>query len=293
MNEFLIIKKYLSKLSQGNRGSLKLSDDIFFDYKKGIAISVDTFVEKVHFLDFKNSNLVIKKILRSSISDLICKGIKPKYYFIAFSGNKRHLNKKKLSKIYFSLKQEQKKYNIILSGGDISFSNKLSITITVVGYSNIKPILRSGAKHNDDIYITNNVGDSFVGQLLLKNKINKSIKNKKYFINSFYRPDLPFKFSKKIHLFANSSIDLSDGLFQDLNHVLSFSNLTSIIYDKNIPISSKLKAYLKKYKKNKLNFISNGDDYQILFTANSNKRKLINQISKQTSTKVTKIGIVK
>ena len=86
---------------------------------------------------------------------------------------------------------------------------------------------------------------------------------------------------------------MSDGLFQDLNHVLSFSNLTSIIYDKNIPISSKLKAYLKKYKKNKLNFISNGDDYQILFTANSNKRKLINQISKQTSTKVTKIGIVK
>ena len=37
----------------------------------------------ITFLDFKKPDLVIKKIIRSSISDLICKGVKPKYYFIS------------------------------------------------------------------------------------------------------------------------------------------------------------------------------------------------------------------
>ena len=44
-----------------------------------LVVSVDTYIEGVHFINFKKPDLVIKKILRSSISDLICKGVKPKY----------------------------------------------------------------------------------------------------------------------------------------------------------------------------------------------------------------------
>ena len=50
-------------------------------------------------MNFKNPDLVIKKSLRSSISDLICKGINPKYYFISLSGNNKHLCKKKYFKV--------------------------------------------------------------------------------------------------------------------------------------------------------------------------------------------------
>ena len=87
MNEFSVIKKYFLNLSKNNRGSFDLSDDIFFDYKKKIGISIDSFVERTHFLNFRNPNLVIKKVLRGAISDLICKGITPKYYFMSCSGN--------------------------------------------------------------------------------------------------------------------------------------------------------------------------------------------------------------
>ena len=90
MNEFSIIKKYFSNLSKNNKGSFDLSDDIFFDYKKKVGISIDNYVEGTHFLNFKNPNLVIKKCLRGAISDLICKGIVPKYYFISCSGHKKH-----------------------------------------------------------------------------------------------------------------------------------------------------------------------------------------------------------
>ena len=293
MNEFSIIKKYLSNLSKNNKGSFGLSDDVFFDYKKKMGISIDTYNEGVHFLNFNNPNLVIKKVLRASISDLICKGINPKYYFISFSGNNNHLSKKNICKICLALKQEQKKYNIILSGGDTTRSNKLSITISSIGYSKRHPVLRSGAKNNDDIYITNNIGDAFMGLNVLKKKIKLSKKSTDYFIKQFYLPNIPIKFSKKIHLFANSSIDISDGFFQDLKHILSNSNLSSEIFVNNIPVSVYLNLYLKRIKKNKINLISNGDDYQILFTANKNKRNLIKKISKSTSTKVSIVGVIR
>ena len=293
MNEFSIINKYLSNLSKNNKGSFGLSDDVFFDYKKKMGISIDTYNEGVHFLNFNNPNLVIKKVLRASISDLICKGINPKYYFISFSGNNNHLSKKNICKICLALKQEQKKYNIILSGGDTTRSNKLSITISSIGYSKRHPVLRSGAKNNDDIYITNNIGDAFMGLNILKKKIKLSKKSTDYFIKQFYLPNIPIKFSKKIHLFANSSIDISDGFFQDLKHILSNSNLSSEIFVNNIPVSVYLNLYLKRIKKNKINLISNGDDYQILFTANKNKRNLIKKISKSTSTKVSIVGVIR
>ena len=69
-------------------------------------------VRRNPFKYFDNPNLVIKKILRSSLSDLICKGVEPKYYFISGSGDKKRFSKKNLSKISNSLKEKKKKKKI-------------------------------------------------------------------------------------------------------------------------------------------------------------------------------------
>ena len=135
MHEFEIIKKYFSKLSLNNKSSLELNDDVFFDKLKGVVVSVDTYIDGIHFINFNKPGLVIKKILRSSISDLMCKGVVPKYYFISGSGNSKTFSKVNLKKITQSLKKEQKKFGIFLSGGDTVFSNKLSFTITSLGFS--------------------------------------------------------------------------------------------------------------------------------------------------------------
>ena len=89
MHEFELIKNYFQKLSKKSSSALNLNDDVFFDKKNRLVVSVDSYTEGSHFLDFKKPELVIKKIIRSSISDLICKGVKPKYYFISASGNKK------------------------------------------------------------------------------------------------------------------------------------------------------------------------------------------------------------
>ena len=289
MHEFELINKYFSKLSSNNKSSLKLNDDVFFDKKRKLVISVDTYVEGIHFIDFQNPDLVIKKIIRSSISDLICKGVKPKYYFISGSGNQKSFTKKNLKMISKSLYQEQKKYLIDLCGGDTTFSKKLSFTITSVGFSN-KIVFRNKAKLNDDIYVTGNLGDSFIGLKVLQKKIklNKILTN--YFKTKYFHPTLYRHFSEKLLLFANTSIDISDGLISDLEKMINKQKLSYKIYLDNIPISHNLKKLIDLKITNKISSITHGDDYQILFTASPLKSRIISKISKSLGIKISKIG---
>ena len=289
MHEFDLINNYFFKIAKKNKSALNLNDDVFFDKKRGIVISIDTYNIGTHFYDFKSPDLVIKKILRSSISDLICKGVKPKFYFISGSGNKKTFTKNNLYKISKSLKSEQNKFNIYLCGGDTTFSNKLSFTITSLGYSK-KIIYRNKAKLNDDIYVTGNLGDSYLGLKLLKNKLNVKKKDKLFFIDKYYKPNLPLNITKYLLKFANTSIDVSDGLIDDLSKMINAQKLSFHLFENKIPVSKKLGNFIKNQKLNKINFISNGDDYQVLFTADINKSRIIKNASRATGIKITKIG---
>jgi len=289
MHEFELINNFFSKLSKHNVSALNLNDDVFFDKSKKLVISVDTYNLNTHFINFKSPDLVIKKILRSSISDLICKGVKPKFYFISGSGNKKNFTKKNLSKITKSLKNEQKKYNISLCGGDTTFSNKLTFTITSLGYSN-NIIYRNRSRLNDDIYVTGNLGDSFIGLQILKGKIKVNNKMSKFFIKKYYEPDLQIKLIKNLLNLANTSIDISDGLIDDLKKMINRQNFSFHIFEKKIPVSKTLNLLMKIKNFKKIDITSKGDDYQILFTASPVKSRIINKISKNIGVKITKIG---
>ena len=289
MDEFELIKNYFQKISKNNPSAKKLNDDVFFDKKNNLVISVDTYNEGVHFPNFKYPNLVIKKVIRSSISDLIAKGVNPEYYLISSSGNKNQFTKKNLKMISKSLNQEQKKYNLKLSGGDTTNSNKVSFSITSIGFSkNI--VERNKARLNDDIYVTGNIGDSFLGLKVIKNNIEVNSKLKKYFVNQFYCPNLPYKIYKQIYKFANTSMDISDGLITDMNKLINKQKLSFEINVNKIPISKNLKFYLKKHDKSRTQYLFNGDDYQILFTASKKNRSLIKSIGKKMNQKITIIG---
>ena len=291
MHEFELIKNYFQKLSKKSPGSLSLNDDVFFDKKNKLVVSVDTYTEGNHFIDFKKPELVIKKIIRASISDLICKGVHPKYYFISGSGNKKSFSKTNLSKINNSLNQEQDKYKIFLSGGDTVFSNKLSFTITSIGFAN-QIVYRNKAKINDDIYVSGNLGDSYLGLLVLKNKIRLSSLLSKYFTKQYFMPNIQFKLINQIMKFANTSIDISDGLLADMEKMINSQKLSYKLDLKKIPISKNLKKVLDFKKLPKIKYISNGDDYQVLFTASKNKRRIIKKISSSNRIKITKIGSI-
>jgi thiamine-monophosphate kinase len=289
MHEFELINKYFSKLTNKSKGSLNLNDDVFFDKKKGLVVSVDTYIEGKHFTNFKNPALIIKKVIRSSISDIICKGVKPKYYFVSAAGNNKVFTKSNLTKISKSLKEEQRKYNIKLGGGDTVYSNKLSFTVTSIGFSK-KIIYRNRSKINDDIYVTGDLGDSFLGLLVLKKKIKINKKLSSYFVNQYYKPEIKYSLIDYLNKFATSSIDLSDGLITDLEKLTNNQNNSYQIYFDKIPLSSNLKSVVNSKNLLKKNLISKGDDYQVLFTANYKHRSFIKKVSSLKKLKITRIG---
>jgi len=151
-------------------------------------------------------------------------------------------------------------------------------------------VYRNRVKLNDDIYVTGNLGDSYVGLQILQNKIKITKKLKNYFIKKYFEPEIQIKLTRKLLKFANSSIDISDGLIDDLKKMMNKQKLSYKIFEEKIPISKNLLNYIKKNNFKKTDFVSNGDDYQILFTASSDKSRIISSTSKNLGIKISKIG---
>ena len=96
--------------------------------------------------------------------------------------------------------------------------------------------------------------------------------------------------TKKLFNFANTSIDISDGLFADLDKLINKQRLSYKVNLSDIPISNNLKKIVISKKLKKINFVSKGDDYQILFTASKKKSRIIKRTFKSLGIKISKIG---
>ena len=287
ISEKIIINNYLSSLTFKNKNSLDLKDDVYYDQEKKLVFSTDTYEDGVHFLNARQPRNFVKKIFRSSISDIICKGCIPTAYFLSLSLN--NINNSWIKNFKNELAKDSKKFLLFLGGGDIIKSKKLTITISVLGHAKHKPILRSNAKIHDDIYITGNLGDSYIGLLTILRKLNTG-KSKKFFKKAYEEPDLPYKFSFFLHKFASSSIDISDGLIKDLNSICAASKCGALLKSTELPFSKKTRQLCSKKGIKLLDIFSKGDDYQILFTSQKKNRKYNSLLSKKTSTLVSRIG---
>ena len=129
-----------------------------------------------------------------------------------------------------------------------------------------------------------------MGLKILKKQIKLKKNSEKYFIKKYFQPDLKLRLANKLLHFANTSIDVSDGLISDLEKLVNKQKLTYKLNLVNIPISSNLKNLLLTKRLNKISYISQGDDYQILFTASNLKSRIISNISKSLGIKISKRG---
>jgi thiamine-monophosphate kinase len=280
------IRDYLTKLTFKKKESLSLKDDVFFDKKKGYIFSLDTYEENVHFIKNSIPANFVQKIFRASISDIICKGVQPSVYFLSLAITKKKKNW--LKSFITILNNEQKKFGLFLGGGDTIRSGKNSISFSVIGHTE-QPVLRNGAKNNDDIYVTRNLGDSYIGLQIIKKKINLR-KHNNFYKSAYYKPNLPYVFSKYLKKVATSSTDISDGLMRDLKNICISSKCGALVDFASIPFSKKTSLLAIKKKFRLLEVFSHGDDYQIIFTSNKKNRRIIEKISLSTKTRISRIG---
>ncbi|MCX8070801.1 MAG: thiamine-phosphate kinase, partial [Thermodesulfovibrionales bacterium] len=238
-----------------------------------------------------------QKIVSVNVSDIYATGGEPVAIFISLSLPKE-IEEEFFWDFYDGLQYALSIYDLDLLGGDLCANkNDISINATVIGYTD-KPIYRSDAKVGDLICVTGFVGDSAMGLHLLQslNTQHKKIfsknlqdnipKNLEFFkegkniiietnsalpcINRHLMPIA--RDGKEIYQIANSMIDLSDGLYLDLQRLCNESKVGAKIYNKHLPLSKEMIHCAKILGVDALTVaISGGEDFELLFTIPKDK----------------------
>lgn len=285
-SEFEIIERYFKKKMR--QTALGIGDDAaMINVQKNyqLAISSDMLVENTHFLKNTNPSHLGWKSLAVNLSDIAAMGATPKWATLSISLPKiNHTWLKKFSEGFFKCAD---KFGIDLIGGDTT-KGSLSISITIMGeIKKNTSLLRSGAKINDDIWVTGQLGLAAMGLANLQGKLKLPPRIKIKCIRALETPSPKTSLGAYLPRYANSCIDISDGLMQDLRHILKASKVGATLLLNHIPCEKFIQAS-KQYQ-----FVLNGgDDYELLFTAAKKNRSHIKKIAKRTNTPVSVIGSI-
>ncbi len=287
MNEFDLIEKYFN-WARINPADIGIGDDcalISIEPGYQLATSVDTLIEDVHFPKNTSAADIAYKVLSVNLSDLAAMGATPKYFTLALT--LPEFNEPWLQEFSTSLKALAKQYKINLLGGDTT-KGQLSITINVTGVvPQNKALLRSSAKAGDAIFVSNTVGDAALAwkQLQQGNQPSQSL------LKQFNTPKPQVTLGQALVGVANACIDISDGLEQDLGHILERSELGAQIDLADIPLSEEVANYVQETNDWCLP-LAGGDDYQLCFTVPKEKTSALKEIEKELNIKLTKIGVI-
>jgi thiamine-monophosphate kinase len=250
-----------------------------------LVTSTDTLVEDIHFFRDTSPSDIAYKSLAVNLSDIAAMGAIAKCFTLSLTLPK--LNHDWLKDFSASLKEASRLYNVNLIGGDTT-KGPLNITITMMGsIEKSKSIQRSGARNEDDIYVS---GDLGTAALCLK-KMNKGIKPSLNELNKLNRPIPRLELGAALKDLASSCIDISDGLEQDLSHILKSSEVGATIDVNKLPLGEALSQYIKETNDWSLP-LCGGDDYELCFTAEKSSRSKFKSLSKAFNIRVTKIGSI-
>ena len=215
---------------------------------KDLVHSIDISKINSHFPEDSSPQDIAYRSIAVALSDLAAMGAYPSFISIGLTSNSTDLDWYK--KFTSGVEKILNEYQIKLVGGDIT-NGEISICVNVFGYAYENNILRSTAKVGDLIFITGPLGEGRRGLEDWKN--NK----KTEFVKKFFNPKVDFDKSKFISKYANSCVDISDGLIKDLTSICESSKVGAEITYENIPIT------------NDFDDLSYGDDYKLCYTCSS------------------------
>lgn len=257
-------------------------DAAVLDFKnKKVVVSTDLLVENVHFdLSYMPLKHLGYKSVMVNLSDIYAMNAKATQITVSIAVSNR-FPLEALEELYAGIATAADKYKVDLVGGDTTSSTKgMLISITAIGEAIEEDIVyRSGAKPNDLLVVSGDVGGAYMGLQILERekevfKVNPNnqpdLEPYSYIVERQLKPearkDVP-ELLKELSVHPTSMIDISDGLSSEILHLCKNSKVGVNLYEDKIPLDPTVISACEEFNLDSTTVaLSGGEDYELLFT---------------------------
>ena len=292
LGEFGLIRHLTKDIKQVQPSTVKgVGDDCaVMDFSKGLPVTgdgvrvlmtTDLLLEGIHFnLEYVPLKHLGYKAAVVNFSDIYAMNGTPTQITVSLGISKR-FSVEDIESLYAGIRLACEKYKVDLVGGDTSASmTGLTISITCLGTAKEDEIVyRNGAKLNDLICVSGNLGTAYMGLQLLERerlvaqgdeKAQLAFEGKEYLLERQLKPEARrdmIEALRKAGIKPTAMMDISDGLSSELLHICSQSNAGCCIYEDKLPIDFEAAALAEEMNLNIVTCALNGgEDYELLFT---------------------------
>jgi thiamine-monophosphate kinase len=234
--------------------------------------TTDMLVEDVDFTAATPLDLVARKSLAVNLSDIAAMGARPRYALLAIAIPRSMTDR--LPSMIDAWAAAAREHSIEIIGGDLSRGDKLVISVTMIGEVCARPLLRSGARPGDRVYLSRPIGAAAAGLQLLQSGISGNGYAERELVESLIRrhldPEPEVALGMKLAAIdeVTACIDLSDGLSTDLNRLCEASAVGARIEKGRIPLFPDLEAHVRSLKIDlRQCVLHGGEDFALLFTS--------------------------
>jgi thiamine-monophosphate kinase len=282
LGEFGLIDHITKNFKINHSSTIKgIGDDaavLNFENKK-IVVTTDLLVEGVHFdLSYMPLKHLGYKAVVVNLSDVYAMNAKATQITVSIAVSNR-FPVEALEDIYAGIETAAKIYDVDVIGGDTTSSNTgLLISITAIGVVEDE-VYRSGAKPNDLLVVTGDLGGAFMGLQVLERekevyKVNPNnqpdLEPYTYIIERQLKPEARkdiIKLLKDLDVKPTAMIDISDGLSSEIIHLCKQSNVGCDLYEEKIPLDPQVISTCEEFNIDSTTVALNGgEDYELLFT---------------------------
>jgi thiamine-monophosphate kinase len=269
--EFGMIARYLRPLAD-DPGAFGLTDDAAslrpepgFD----LVLTKDMVAAGVHFFADDPPASIARKALRVNLSDLAAKGATPTGYLLGLA-LPADWTEDWMAEFSAGLAEDQKRYDIPLLGGDtVRSPDGLMLSVTAIGQVPSGSIVRrAGARVGDLVVVSGTVGDAALGLRLRLGTLAAETAGEgaAHLLDRYLHPQPRLGLATAVRDYAHASLDISDGLVGDLDHVVRASGVAAVIEAGLLPLSDAARSVLAADPTALASILTGGDDYEILIT---------------------------
>lgn len=285
LGEFGLIRHLTANFPIVNKSTLKsIGDDaavVEYDADEQSLVSTDLLLEGVHFdLAWMPLRHLGYKAVAVNLSDIAAMNAVPQQILVSI-GISNRFSVEALEELYAGIKLACDTHKVDLIGGDTSSSaHGLVLSVTVLGKARPQQMtFRNGAKVNDLICVSGDLGAAYAGLLILQREqktfdanpaFQPDLQGYEYVLERQLKPEPRLDIIQKLAqagISPNAMMDVSDGLSSELYHICSQSNTGCSIYEDKIPIDIETARVAEEFNLPELTLaLHGGEDYELLFT---------------------------